>query len=389
MNSFFLLQVAFLLFINVLVAQNQLNFGEVVTLVREIETPIILEKESSKILVSSNQSQVITSSVNGDTGYSYGWLDKDAIEKNKMDRTTFFYGGEDRLWLNPLGTKFSLFYNQKEIKPENWKVPTFFEAEKFTRKKETSHSVLFEKQATIINNIGSEFSIGIKREITLLSKKEVKDLLKLRSIKSVNLVGFSSRTKITNVGKDWRLEKGLITPWVLGMFKGTPSSIGIFPYSEEKTPLELYKYLTVFGKERVVAKGGIVYFKTDGNHRSKIGLGVANSLAMLGNYDYKNQRLTIIQFNFQEKGNYLGSIENEEANQFGGDVVSSYNNSANDNSIPTFFELETTAPARALQTNESIEHIHTTFHFEGTFEQLNEISKQVLGCDLINVEKSF
>ncbi|PID60986.1 MAG: hypothetical protein CR986_03280 [Ignavibacteriae bacterium] len=42
-----------------------------------------------------------------------------------------------------------------------------------------------------------------------------------------------------------------------------------------------------------------------------------------------------------------------------------------------FYELETSSAVKELKPNEAIEHIHKTYHFEGSFEELNKISQNI------------
>jgi len=324
-------------------SQNELNFGSLAKLIKTIENPILLKQGKSRVLVSSYQSQIITSSANGDDGYSYGWLDPKVIQKNKAEKTTFFYGGEDRFWLNPLGSKYSLFYGQNKIIQKNWKVPDLFLKEIFTKIDETSNSVTFKKENTTIVN---------------------------------------------NKGGDWSEEKGLITPWTIGMFKGTSTSIGIFPYHNKLSSLKLSTYFFSPTENRHTISNEAVYFKTDGAKRSKIGLKAGHCRPIIGNYDYQHNRLTIIQYTFVPNRNFLSSDEESLAIPYEGDVVNSYNNAKSDGKS-TFFELETTAPGTILKKNEAINHTHRTFHFEGDQKALNVISKSVLGCDLSKLEFIF
>ncbi|MDP6633319.1 MAG: hypothetical protein QGG42_00290 [Phycisphaerae bacterium] len=48
----------------------------------------------------------------------------------------------------------------------------------------------------------------------------------------------------------------------------------------------------------------------------------------------------------------------------------------------TFFELESSSPAAQLEPGDSINHVHRTCHFEGQFDDLNDLSMKVLGVDL-------
>lgn len=57
----------------------------------------------------------------------------------------------------------------------------------------------------------------------------------------------------------------------------------------------------------------------------------------------------------------------------------------NGTQLGPFYELESSVPARALKQNESIKHIHKTYHFDGEFEELNAIAKTILNIDLSTI----
>ncbi len=354
------------------------------------ETPVILTNDNAYVLISSEyQARVITSASNGLYSKSYGWIDYKTLDDNKDGHQKQSYGGEDRLWLGPLGSRFTMFYGGDEITGSNWQVPTLVDTVAFALIDKTSQSAKFQKRATIKNNIGTEFNIEITRQIDLLSKKDVEDELGINIPESITFVGFQSDNNITNLGTDWMPEKGLIAPWVLGMFPGQKGSVAIFPFvANESTPLNLQKYLNEFGEDRVQILDSTILFQTDGMYRSKIGLKPENTKPIMGHYNPINQVLTIITFSYDATGNFLSSTETGDTELFGGDVVNSYNNGA-DKGKPTFFELESAAPARVLTKGASISHVHATFHFEGDFTKLNEVSKAVLGFDLEVISKAF
>jgi len=370
-------------------AQNDLRFEALVKHIQRIEHPVILKQGISRVLVSSNQSQVISSSTDLKKGYCYGWLDEQAILKNKQENKRLFYGGENRFWLHPLGSKFSLYYGQNQIEPKNWKVPDLFTEELFSITSQSDTIVTFKKErATVINNIGTKFVIDIERELSIYSKKQIESSLQIKIHRNIKYVGFTSKTTITNKGKDWKKEQGLITPWTLGMFKGTATSIGIFPFTKNKAALDIRTYFFDKDNDRLKIKDSIAYFKTDGARRSKIGLPAENCKPFIGYYDYKHNRLTIIAYTLDKDAMYLSSDEEHLDDPYHGDVVNSYNNDPNKGDR-TFFELETAAPAKALRHQESISHFHQTFHFEGSKEDLNHISKNILGCDLTEMNSLF
>jgi hypothetical protein len=47
-----------------------------------------------------------------------------------------------------------------------------------------------------------------------------------------------------------------------------------------------------------------------------------------------------------------------------------------------FYEIETSSAAANLKPGESLIHTHTTMHFKGDFDALNQISIQLLDVDL-------
>ena len=372
-----------LLFSLIMLSQeaNYPTFKEHLLLVQKSEPDCIVLKEgNSKILISPNfGARILTSTANKK---SYAWLNEIALKENIQSKNKKSYGAEDRLWFNPLGSKFTLYYNQKEIIGSNWNVPKLFDTATFKLVDRTLTVATFQKKALITNNIGTKFTVHIDRHLQLFSKITIENQLQITIPKNVFSVGFSSNNSVTNTGKDWQQENGLIAPWILGMFRGSKRSTAIFPFnaSTEK-PLQLKKYLGEFGTERVSVRDSVIYFKTDGDKRSKIGLMAKNSTAVIGNYDATNKILTIITFTFHPNGKYLSSTETNSEKLFKGDVVNCYNNNPINNSS-SFFELETTAPAKELKTRECINHIHNTYHFEGSPEDLNRISKKVLGVDL-------
>lgn len=57
--------------------------------------------------------------------------------------------------------------------------------------------------------------------------------------------------------------------------------------------------------------------------------------------------------------------------------------------VPTFYELESSSPARELQPGEHLTHYHRTYHFKGKKAQLNKICKVLLGTTIETIEEQF
>ena len=85
----------------------------------------------SRLMISPQlQGRVITSSSNGLKGPCIGWFDKRVL--NKDEDIIGGIGGEDRIWIGPLGGQFSFYYQQSApISEDNWLVPKTMDAEPF------------------------------------------------------------------------------------------------------------------------------------------------------------------------------------------------------------------------------------------------------------------
>jgi hypothetical protein len=73
-------------------------------------------------------------------------------------------------------------------------------------------------------------------------------------------------------------------------------------------------------------------------------------------------------------------------------VANSYNDGPSKPGGPQmgqFYELESSSPAAALAPGESLTHVHRTFHFVGTEEDLDKIAKAVLGVGIDEIKKAL
>lgn len=67
----------------------------------------------SKVAISADlQGRVMTSSAYGDSGRSYGWINKELFaSKDTLEHINVF-GGEERFWLGPEGGQYSIFFKK-------------------------------------------------------------------------------------------------------------------------------------------------------------------------------------------------------------------------------------------------------------------------------------
>ena len=75
-----------------------------------------------------------------------------------------------------------------------------------------------------------------------------------------------------------------------------------------------------------------------------------------------------------------------------GDTSNSYNDGPPEpgaKPLGPFYELETSSPAAALGTGESILHTHRTFHLTGSEADLDPIAKALLGVTIAEITSAL
>jgi hypothetical protein len=152
-----------------------------------------------------------------------------------------------------------------------------------------------------------------------------------------------------------------------------------------------------FGKvpgDRLKIEDDVLFFSADGTYRSKIGLSPQRSRDICGAYDAQRGVLTIVKYSKpgSEVTDYVNSMWEVQEKPFAGDAVNAYNDGApepNAKPLGPFYELETSSPAFALKTGESGTHVQETYHFEGRTEDLDSLSKSLLGVSLSEINSAF
>jgi len=153
-----------------------------------------------------------------------------------------------------------------------------------------------------------------------------------------------------------------------------------------RAPMPFGEYFGAVPSERFALKRGYSLFKVDGCFRSKIGIAPGRACNLIASFDPQAPMLTIVQFNLPSAAAtlpYVNSRWEEQQDPYAGDAVNSYNDGAG--AEKGFYELETSSPAAELCVNESIIHVHTTFHFTGPAKPLFRLAGDVLGVDLRKV----
>jgi hypothetical protein len=367
---------------------------------KHYKNTIVLEgdNKNSMLVVSPElQGRVMTSTLNGDKGMSFGWLNYDLINSKKIMEHINPTGGEERFWLGPEGGQYSIFFAPKSsFEFKDWYVPSVLDTETFDIIEQDSRSVLFHKEMDLLNYSGTKFNIDVKRKITLLSQAQTNENLKLGT-EDYSVVAYETSNIVKNVGDlDWKRETGLLSIWLLSMISPTDQTTVVIPVKkgteEELGVIVNDNYFGKIASDRLKTTEQTVFYKADGKSRGKIGVSPVRSTGFMGSYDAKNQVLTILEISAPNaEDNYVNSAWELQDDPYSGDVLNSYNDGALEggDQMGPFYELESSSPALALGSGESYTHIQRIYHFKGKKEIMNRITKKVLKVSIDEIEDAL
>jgi hypothetical protein len=379
----------------------KITFGDDLGFLQKYSQVVVLQDEraQAQVIVSPRlQGKVMTSTASGLTGMSFGWINYDLISSGKIEEHMNGYGGEDRLWLGPEGGQYSIFFTPgKEMKIENWFTPKGIDIEPFALLAHTAASVEMETSMRLQNYTKTTFDVKIKRKVSLLTEAEIQSRLQISTGKEVKAVAFETGNALINNGpKAWTSESGTLCLWILGMFRPSAQATVIVPFvaGEEKDlgPIVTSDYFGEIPPDRLKIKDNCIFFKTDGNYRSKIGIAPKRAKNVAASYDPLNSVLTIIQYELPSgEQRYINQLWEIQEEPFKGDVINSYNDGplADGSQLGSFYELESSSPAAFLKPGEMISHHHATYHFLGPEYQLDRIALKVLGVNLQTISAVF
>lgn len=374
------------------------TFGYDLNFLKKYEEVVVLsspdDDKAQAIIIPGYQGRVMTTTTDGDDGYSYGWVNYDLINKGVFQPHMNAFGGEERIWLSPEGGQFSVYFKKgAQFDFKNWQTPALIDTDTYEVVGKDRSSIHFKASAELENQSGALLNIEIDRKISMLSKADILNALKVSNLGNCKSVAYQTINTITNKGADWKMETGTLGIWLLGMFRPSEETVIIAPFSRENSK-ELLLTDDYFGKisgDRLVVKDSVVYMKADGKSRGKIGLSPKSAKNVAGSYDRQKGVLTIVQYSLNPDGDYLKSTWELHKEPFSGDVLNAYNDGklADGTQMGPFYELESNSETRALKQNEHLSHSQITYHFEGEPESLNTISKEILGCDLRSTSTIF
>lgn len=361
---------------------------------------LVLSDETSVIIVVPElQGRVMTSSVAGDSGQSFGWINHDLIASGEKKENFNPTGGEERFWLGPEGGQYALYFApETSFEIKNWYVPKEIDTEAFNLVKSTATEAIFEKKMELLNYANTTLKIKVDRKVSLLDVATTQKVLGTTIPSGLKMVGFETDNKITNIGHEaWNQTTGMPSIWILSMLKPSDHTTVVIPFNQgDESSLGKivtdYEFDGPIPSDRLVVKENALLFKADGKKRSKIGLTQKRALPLSGSYDSSTGVLTIAQYSLPlEEKPYVNSLWKIQEKPYEGDALNSYNDGPLEDGgqLGPFYELESSSPAANLGPNESLGHTHRTFHFSGDTEQLDQLAKALLHISLKEIMETF
>lgn len=372
------------------------SFGYDLIFLKKKDSVIVLESSDglAKAIISPKyQGKVFTSTAEGDTGKSFGWINYKAFDA-KLDPHMNAYGGEDRLWLGPEGSKFALFFKPgTKMEFANWHTPAAFDRESWKLVSRDDKQVSLSKEMSLQNYAGTELELRIDRSISLLAREDIQKALEVQPDSAVKTIGIRTDNAITNTGSAaWTPQTGAPCLWNLDMFNPSPGVVIVIPYKENETgKVATTDYFGQIPPDRVIYKNGHLFFKADGKSRGKLGMPPSRTKAIAGSYDAINNVLTITVFDVESKATYLNQEWTPDKDPMIGDAVNSYNDGplADGTQMGPFYEIESVSPGAFLKPGEKLTHQHCIFHFTGDKAGLDKIAKKTLGISLNEIQSVF
>lgn len=353
--------------------------------------------ENAQVIVSPKyQAKVFTSTAEGSTGQSFGWVNYKAFSGPK-DAHMNAFGGENRFWLGPEGGKFSLFFKpDAKMIFDNWKTPAAFDSESWEVVRKGEESVSLKKIMNLTNYANTPLEIMVNRVITILDTAAIAHELDIAVSDSLKAVGYTTQNKITNIGQQaWTEKTGMPCIWILDMFRPSASTVIVVPFkrTDEKdfASVATTDYFGQIPADRLKHNDHVLFLKADGKSRGKLGVIPAKAPEMIGSYDPEHKVLTVLKFDIDSSAKYLNQEWNTTKPSFDGDAVNAYNDGplADGSQMGPFYEMESVSPAAFLKPTQSLLHQQSVFHFTGSETELNKLSQQLLGVSVQEIEHAF
>jgi hypothetical protein len=379
-------------------AADEARFGDDLAFLRaHIEVVVLTggRGQAQVAVVPAWQGRVATSTADGEGGRSFGWLNRPLIASGKTLPHMTPLGGEDRLWLGPEGGQFSLFFKPGEpFDLEHWQTPAALDSEPFEVVGRGPGEVSLAREIALPNRAGVTLSARLERKVRLLGAAAVRESCGRAPGAGLTWVAYESENRIINLGEAaWTRKTGLPSLWMLGMFKPSATTTVVIPLGPGAGRAVNDEYFGAVEGERLAVKGGVIFFRGDGQQRGKIGVAQARARPTLGSYDSGARVLTVVWYNKPRQGRpYVNSLWRQQADPFAGDVVNAYNDgppAPGVKPLGPFYELETSSPGAELRPRAWLAHVHRTMHFQGEPAAIDAMARACLGVTVAAIEAAF
>ena len=382
------------------------NFGEDIAFLKKHTEVVVLRQGDAAVAVApAFQGRVMTSSATGDAGTSYGWLNYKLIKQGvlkgeaaagKLESKIHVFGGEERFWLGPEGGQFGIFFaSGAKFDFDHWKTPPPIDTEPFQVVSSDKNRAVFSASFSVANQSGTKFDLAVERTVRMLGAEELSKSLGVKVPTDLPFVAYETSNRLTNLGKKkWDPSSGLLSVWILGMYKPSPSTVMAIPFRENVAgPTVNDAYFGKIAADRLKIGKGVVFFKGDGASRGKIGIPPLRATGFAGSYSPDLRCLTIVRCDpTPANGKYVNSMWDQQKDPYAGDLINAYNDGSPAPGQPPlgpFYELETSSPGAELAPGESVTHRQITVHFIGEPKQLDPLASQTLGVSLKEILSAF
>lgn len=348
---------------------------------------VLRSGDAAIAVVPGYQGRVMTATFAGDAGPSTGWINYDLIRSGRKEKHIHAFGGEERLWIGPEGGQFSIYFEPKsEFTFDHWFVPAPIDTDAFQVERRDETSALFAHGFRLRNWSGFEFDVRAEREVRLLDRAAASRAIGTEIPTGLKVVAYETRNALINRGKSpWKKDTGLLSIWMLGMLKHSPTTTVFIPVKSGPGPAVNTDYFGEIPPTRLQTQGDVVYFRADGKFRSKIGIPPGRTKNIAGSFDPTANRVTLLACAPPAPGHagYVNSAWKLQDDPFGGDALNSYNDGPLDGGgqLGPFYEIESSSPAYELKPGARMEHVQTTIHLSGDTAALDAVTRAIAGID--------
>src|SRR2546423_409080 len=242
------------------------------------------------VVAPAYQGRVMTSTIGGRDAPGFGWIGRAAIEAGHRQPHMNVFGGEDRFWLGPEGGQYALYFPPRStFDLSQWQVPEAFDWGEWNVASRSATAVRFRKHMALTNYSGTRLEADVDRTVRLLTRDDA--ARQLGTVPgAVQMVAFESSNTIANAGSArWQRQSGLVSVWILGQFNPSPVTTIVIPFEpgpeSTRGPIVNDAYFGKVPGDRLMVGQAAIFFKGDGQYRSKIGVSPSRARSVAGSYD--------------------------------------------------------------------------------------------------------